>query len=182
MAAPQAVAEIPDVDPQNMELLIKFGSLVNNKAMHEMTISQQRDIFRQAQSPAAKNPCVTMSNCMINTFYGDVKTVIYKPRGAEERTPFVYFVHGGGFIVGSSFEWEAFLFDLVMRTGLAVVFPEYTLAPEKKFPAQLEQCLEVLQHLTNNGKNHGLKTEKLSIASDSIGGMCAFRGVVPTAC
>ena len=182
MAANQVSVEVPDVDPQNMELLISLGGLLNNKAIHDMTIPQQREVFRQAQSPAAKNPGVAVSHSLIDTSYGKVKSCTYQPQGVAKGLPFVYFIHGGGFIVGSAFEWEAFIFDLVTRTKMAVVFPEYTLAPEMKFPAQLEQCLEVFQYLISNGNEHGLGMNKVVLASDRVGGMRTLCEVILSAC
>ena len=58
-----------------------------------------------------------------------------------------------------------------MRTGLAIVFPEYSLAPEVKFPVQPEQCLEVLQYALSHGGEHGLKVDKVVLVGDSAGGM-----------
>lgn len=70
---------------------------------------------------------------------------------------------------GSAADFEAFLFDLVMRTGLAIVFPEYTLAPEKKHPTQVEQCIEVLQYVLQNGAALGLSVEPVVVGGDSAG-------------
>ena len=80
---------------------------------------------------------------------------------------------------GSAVDFEAFLFDLVKRTRIAIVFPEYTLAPEKTHPTQIEQCIEVLQDVLQRGDALGLKIDKVVIGADSAGCMsfCIERSI-----
>ncbi len=56
------------------------------------------------------------------------------------------------------------------QTGAAVVFPYYTPAPEAQYPTQFEQSYGVLEHIVKNGEKYRLKTDKLGIAGDSVGG------------
>ena len=70
--------------------------------------------------------------------------------------------------------FEPFVDDLVRRTGFAVVFPEYTLAPEEQFPVQHEQWVDGIQHVVKHGKCLGLDTRKIVITSDSAG--CKWSG------
>jgi hypothetical protein len=60
--------------------------------------------------------------------------------------------------------------DLALRTGFAVVFPEYTLAPEARYPTQQEQCYATLKWISENGDSQGLSRSKFSIVGDSAGG------------
>jgi acetyl esterase len=96
---------------------------------------------------------------------------VYKPEGENEKLPFIFSVHGGGWMFGTAVDFEAFVFDLIKRTRVAIVFPEYTLAPEKKHPTQIEQCIDVLQDLLQNGDAFGLKVDKVVMEADSAGCM-----------
>ena len=49
------------------------------------------------------------------------------------------------------------------------MFPEYTLAPEVKYPVQQEQCLEVLQDVLKVGDQHGLKADNVVLGGASSG-------------
>ena len=60
--------------------------------------------------------------------------------------------------------------DLVLRTGYALVFPVYKLAPEAKWPEQQDQCFAVLEWLTQNGACHNLVTDRFALMGDSAGG------------
>lgn len=65
--------------------------------------------------------------------------------------------------------------ELAARTGRVVVFPEYTLSPEAKYPTALEQCYTVLCQLPLLLQQAGLgcKPGPLAVAGDSAGGNLA---------
>jgi len=60
--------------------------------------------------------------------------------------------------------------DIVLQTGFAAVFPEYTLAPEVVFPTQHEQVFAVLDWMTKHGGTKGLREDWFAVAGDSAGG------------
>jgi acetyl esterase/lipase len=165
-----ANADMPYLDPHNMTQLQSLVTLVGGKPFHEFTVPEQRDLFSKVQWPQPENPEVAISHHMIKTSHGEVKTYLYMPKGVTEPVPLVYFVHGGGWIYGDAGAFAAFLIELADKSKLAVVVPEYTLAPERKFPAQQEQCLEVLQDVLKVGPGHGLITDRVVVAGDSSGG------------
>lgn len=157
-----------------MALLMGVGTLLKDKQIDEYSIPEQRGIFREYQSTSKQSTSVTVRKFKVETSSGDVDTYLYRPSSTTGKLPFVCYIHGGGWILGSATDWEEFLFDLVERTQLAVVFPEYTLAPEKQYPTQQEQCVEVLQHVLKNGAEYGLHVSKVVVACDSVGGMNPF--------
>lgn len=60
--------------------------------------------------------------------------------------------------------------DLARQSGAAMVFPYYTPAPEKQYPFQFEQTYAVLDYFACNGEKHGLQTDSIALAGDSVGG------------
>ena len=69
--------------------------------------------------------------------------------------------------------------QLCLLSGAAIVFVEYSLAPEKKFPVQNEECFAAVKYFVEHGKEHDLKTDKVAIVGDSAGG--TFQ-VLPALC
>ncbi|MEU9397226.1 alpha/beta hydrolase, partial [Streptomyces sp. NPDC048324] len=69
----------------------------------------------------------------------------------------------------------------------AVVFPEYDLSPEARYPVAIEQNYAVAQWIVREGADHGLDAARLAVAGDSVGGnmsaaltlMAKQRGDVP---
>ena len=171
MAEGQDRNALPQVDAHNMAMLQAVGALLNGKAIPEHSIPEQREIFRKIQFHELDCFGVSVSHSTVQTSHGEVVVYVFKHEGSRGDLPFIFFIHGGGWIIGSVYDFEPFILDLVRRTGLALVFPEYTLAPEKKFPAQQEQCLEVLQHVVQNASQQGLLAEKIAIVCDSVGGI-----------
>lgn len=60
--------------------------------------------------------------------------------------------------------------DLATQANAAMVFVEYTPAPEKKHPVQLNQTYAVLKHVSENAAKFGIDANQLAIAGDSVGG------------
>jgi acetyl esterase/lipase len=53
------------------------------------------------------------------------------------------------------------------------VFIDYALAPEARYPVQLEQCYAVARWVTEQGDAHGLDASRMAVAGDSAGGNMA---------
>jgi acetyl esterase len=99
---------------------------------------------------------------------GPVPVRIYipnqKPAGA-----IVYF-HGGGWVIGSVDDYDAFTATLAERTGCAVISVDYRLAPEHPYPAPLHDAMAALDWVAVHAHNVlGVVPAKLIVAGDSSG-------------
>jgi acetyl esterase len=54
--------------------------------------------------------------------------------------------------------------------GAAAVFPVYDLAPEAKYPTQVEQNYAVAQWIMREGAGHALDATRFAVCGDSSGG------------
>jgi acetyl esterase len=54
--------------------------------------------------------------------------------------------------------------------GAAAVFPVYGLAPEAKYPTQVEQNYAVAQWIMREGAGHALDATRFAVCGDSSGG------------
>lgn len=169
---------MPYLDPQNLAFLQSAGKLLNGKQLTDLSLRDLRAFVDELETPEPNHPDISVSSLQIKTSHGEVKTFVYKPKDASGDLPFVYYLHGGAWILGNAFVYSGFVFDLIERATLehAVVFPQYTLAPDEKFPVQQEQCLEVMQWLTKHGSTYGLATDKVAVMADSAGGMSTVPG------
>lgn len=71
--------------------------------------------------------------------YGNIKARVYIPEG-EGPFPLILHYHGGGFAIRDIECFEFISQYYCIHTPAVIVTPEYDLAPEKKFPTQVEQC------------------------------------------
>lgn len=94
---------------------------------------------------------------------------IHGSRGSSPKTT-VLFLHGGGFVWGSSATYRGLAAYIAIASGAGVLVPDYRLAPEYPFPASVEDVTAVYEYFLRDGTNPG----RLVIAGDSAGGgLCA---------
>lgn len=85
-----------------------------------------------------------------------------------QRLPVIISVHGGAWVYGDKELYQFYCMDLAER-GFAVVNYTYRLAPESKFPAQIEDTNLVVQWVLDHGEEYGLDTAHVYMVGDSAG-------------
>lgn len=102
----------------------------------------------------------------------DVKVRIYRPKGIPTSTwlPGLYFMHGGGMIVGNLDADNARLSQYVEQIRCVVVSVEYRLAPENRHPAPVEDCYAGLVWTAEHADELGIDATRLAIGGGSAGG------------
>jgi acetyl esterase len=75
--------------------------------------------------------------------WGDVPVRIVRPKGSTGPLPVILYVHGAGWVFGNAHTHDRLVRVLAARSNAAVVFPEYSLSPETKYPTAIEQCYAV---------------------------------------
>lgn len=68
-----------------------------------------------------------------------------------------------------------------MGAQAAVVFPDYSLSPEAKYPTAIEECYAVAAWVASDGAAHGLDPGRVAVAGDGAGGNIAAAGAIVTA-
>src|SRR5690349_9703605 len=66
----------------------------------------------------------------------------------------LFYIHGGGYISGDSGFYAKLAARIAIAARCAVFMPNYRLAPEHRFPAAFEDCLQAYQWLVTPGKKH----------------------------
>jgi acetyl esterase len=118
---------------------------------------------------------------------GSVKARIVKPAGATGTLPVVIYIHGAGWVFGNAHTHDRLVRELAAGAGAAVVFPEYDLSPEARYPVAIEQNYAVARWVVAEGAGKGLDATRIAVAGDSVGGnmaaaltlMAKERGDVP---
>ena len=89
---------------------------------------------------------------------------ITTPEAAHERV--VYYLHGGGYVIGSINTHREMISRLSRAAGARVLAIDYRLAPENPFPAAVEDSTAAYRWLLSTG----VDPDRLVIAGDSAGG------------
>ncbi|GAB2729242.1 alpha/beta hydrolase [Kitasatospora kifunensis] len=101
---------------------------------------------------------------------GSVRTRVVRPAGAAGTLPVILYIHGAGWVFGNAHTHDRLVRELAVGAGAAVVFPEYDLSPEVRYPVAIEQNYAVAQWVTAHGATHRLDGRRLAVAGDSVGG------------
>ena len=104
---------------------------------------------------------------------GDFQVRIVRPRGSAGSLPAILYLHGGGWILGSWITHDLLTRRLAVGAEAAVVFVEYSRAPEAKYPVQLEQCYAAAEWIMEQGAGGGFDITRIAVAGDSADGNMA---------
>ena len=85
---------------------------------------------------------------------------------ANTTGPVIYYLHGGGFAVGSAEGWRAVGAVLGRTAGMRTFSLDYRLAPEHPYPAALDDAMAGYRWLLSQG----VPPEHIVFAGDSAGG------------
>jgi len=141
---------------------------------------QGRQVLEKAQdTPVYKYPADISSAAVDCGNRGVIPVYFVVPKCSRIQNVILY-IHGGGWVFGNFHTHEKLVRELAARTNSIVVFPEYSRAPEAKYPVAVEQCYYVLSHLREIiGKRcPDVCCDLPIVAGDSVGGNMAIAMVI----
>ena len=137
-------------------------------------IAQRRATVTQllAAIEIPPNPNVTSEDRMVPGPDGapDIRVRIYRPTDATGTLPGIYFIHGGGMILGDIDGEDAVATQICERVDAVVVSVEYRLAPEHPYPAPVEDCYAGLVWMARHAGELRFDPERLAVYGGSAGG------------
>lgn len=98
---------------------------------------------------------------------------IVRPAGIAGRLPAVMFFHGGGWVLGDFPTHKRMVRDLCVETGCAVIFVNYGLSPESKYPCAAIECYLATKWVARFGHEIQVDGSNLAVAGNSAGGNLA---------
>ncbi len=99
-----------------------------------------------------------------------LKLNIVRPEGAKGALPVFIFIHGGGWILGDYPTHTRLDRDLVVESGFASVFVNYTPSPEAAYPQSINEIYAATKWVAANGKEIDVDGSKLAVVGNSVGG------------
>ncbi|MFI6208011.1 alpha/beta hydrolase [Streptomyces sp. NPDC051041] len=170
--AAQAFAEAT----ANPPYLFDLGPVEGRKAVDEVQSGQ-------IAKPAVDEEWITVEGGPT----GSVRARIVRPAGATGTLPVVLYIHGAGWVFGNAHTHDRLVRELATGAHAAVVFPEYDLSPEARYPIAIEQNYTVARWVVREGAARNLDAARIAVAGDSVGGnmsaaltlMAKERGDVP---
>lgn len=148
------------------------------------TIFRSKDIAFNI--PVINEKSILFKDCLFDKTH-NLHLRLYKPTSISNPTnklPILFYIHGGGFCVGSRSWPICHNCCLRLASGLnaLVIAPDYRLAPEHRLPAAMDDGLSAMQWLqtqalSENGdawfSDGGVDFDQVFVLGDSSGGNIA---------
>ena len=159
---------------KDIRAFLKVLNSGNGKPLEQMTPEEARLVLVGAQNSVTYDYTDIEETEKTITQDGlTVKLHIVKPKGAKEGLPVFMFFHGGGWVLGDYPTHRRLVRDLVVNSGAVAVFPDYTPAPDARFPIAINQAYAATKWIAVHGKEIGVDGTRLAVAGNSVGGNMA---------
>lgn len=171
-----------NISAQNKETYVESGTKAflnvlnsgNGKPIEQLSPKDARAVLTGAQSSAK----VDLSGISVSektiTYEGQPLVLnIVKPANVKGILPVFMFFHGGGWVLGDFPTHQRLVRDLVVESGAAAVFVNYTPSPEAHYPLAINQAYAATQWVADHGKEIGVDGKRLAVAGNSVGGNMA---------
>lgn len=116
------------------------------------------------------HPGVDVSELTMPGPGGPMNARLYLPRGAQGPLPGLVFFHFGGCVIGDLDTCHTFCSMIAGQAGIAVLNVEYRLAPEHKFPAQVEDAVAAYRWANDRAEELRMIPGRIGVGGDSAGG------------
>jgi len=157
----------PELEPA-MEGYLSFGLNFSEEGV-EMIREGIRAL--SAATPPLRPATVVVEDITIPgpDGHSELPLRIYRP-ASQAPAPVLYWMHGGGMIIGSIDTDDSLLVNIVADLGLAAVSVDYRLAPEHPDPAPIEDCYAGLVWTAAHASEHGIDADRMAVGGISAGG------------
>ncbi|MGY4659304.1 acetyl esterase/lipase [Pseudomonas chlororaphis] len=144
------------------------------KPMEQMTPKEARAVLVGAQAGVKLTlPKADVSQKTIDVDGQAISLTIVRPAGVKGTLPVFMFFHGGGWVLGDFPTHERLVRDLVVGSGAAAVFVNYTPSPEAHYPVAINQAYAATQWVAEHGQEINVDGKRLAVAGNSVGGNMA---------
>lgn len=130
---------------------------------------QMRRWAEEARAPWVQGgpAMVESSDLEVPTRHGQVRVRIHRPERGE--LPGLVYLHGGGWTLFSIDTHDRVMREYAARARCCVIGVDYALSPENRYPVALEQVVDVVAWLSEQGRERGIDALRLAIGGDSAG-------------
>ena len=162
------------VDPRLSSGTKAFLKVLNSSGgppIESLPPLEAREVLVQAQASVP----VDLSDIeeLEKTITADGYTVqlnIVRPEGVKGKLPVFIFIHGGGWVLGDYPTHKRMVRDLVVLTGYAGVFINYTRTPDARYPQAINEIFAATKWVAEHGEEIGVDGKNLALVGNSVGG------------
>lgn len=160
------------VDPELVPALEVYPDGVLNRETLAITREFLEKMTADVNATLPKVEGITQEDRLVPGPEGapDVGIRIYKPAGRAKNRPGFFWIHGGGYVLGT-LDGDDYGIKLRMKAvGCVTVSVDYRRAPEAPFPGPVEDCYSALKWMFENADELGVDRSRIAIGGASAGG------------
>ncbi len=147
------------------------GATANPPYLFDLGPIEGRKAVDEVQAGEIEKPVVDVVDTTIpGGPSGAVSIRILRPKDANGLLPVILYTHGAGWVFGNAHTHDRLVRELAQGTGAAVVFTNYSLSPEARYPTAIEEIYSVLEWIADRGADQQLDGSRIAVAGDSVGG------------
>ena len=165
--------EIAD-DPRLSAGTKEFLKALNSPAppeLEKMPPTEARKVLEGAQASVTVDLSgIEESEKTIHADGFEIVLNIVRPEGKTEKLPVFMFIHGGGWVLGDYATHKRLVRDLVVNSGFAAVFVNYTRTPDAEYPRAINEIYAALRWIAENGDEINVDGKNLAVVGNSVGG------------
>ncbi len=156
-----------------MQLLLSMMK-VSGPPAESLPISKGRAAIElSSRAAAGRQPIGAVTDRAIEGPLGDIQLRFYTPAGISGSSPALVYLHGGGWIYGSTDSHDALCRVLAEQAQVRVISVQYRLAPESPFPGAPDECWAAWEWVNEHAIGLGIDPNHIAVGGDSAGGNLA---------
>ncbi|MFN6488052.1 MULTISPECIES: alpha/beta hydrolase [unclassified Nostoc] len=166
------ILEVAD-DPRLSKGTKEFLKLLNSGgvALEKLTPLEARQVLVDAQvSVSVDLSGIEESEKTITAEGYSIALNIVRPEGVKGILPVFIFIHGGGWVLGDYPTHKRMVRDLVVLSGFAGVFVNYTRTPDAQYPQAINEIYAATKWVAEHGEEIGVDGKNLAVVGNSVGG------------
>lgn len=158
----------------NVQGFLDAVAAAGGKPLEQLSPTDARAVLSSVQAgPKLDLPKVDITSKTIMADGRAIKLNVVRPAGAKGTLPVFMFFHGGGWVLGDFPTHERLVRDLVVGSGAAAVFVNYTPSPEARYPVAINEAYAATKWVAEHGSEINVDGKRLAVAGNSVGGNMA---------
>ncbi len=160
-------------DPRLSRETKEFLKLLNSGGVHleALTPLEARQVLVDAQASVKVDLSgIEESEKTITADDYPITLNIVRPAGVKGTLPVFIFIHGGGWVLGDYPTHKRMVRDLVVLSGFAAVFVNYTRTPDAQYPQAINEIYAATKWVAEHGEEIGVDGKNLAVVGNSVGG------------
>lgn len=162
------------VDPRLSRGVKAFLNVLNSAGgppLEALPPLEARDVLVNAQASVQVDLSgIEESEKTITADGYTIKLNLVRPEGVKGKLPVFMFIHGGGWVLGDYPTHKRMVRDLVVLTGFAGVFVNYTRTPDAMYPQAINEIYAATKWVAEHGDEIDVDGKNLAVVGNSVGG------------